>query len=78
MTGKMSSDKTKPIAIVGLNLKFPGDAVSPQAFWELIESGRNVAKEVPADRFNVDAFYHPDPTRLDSVSAQTLDSWRLE
>ncbi|KAK7994506.1 hypothetical protein PG991_016094 [Apiospora marii] len=63
----MAADKTMPIAIIGMNLKFPGDAVSAQAFWELIMSARDVSKEIPADRFNIDAFYHPDPNRLDSL-----------
>lgn len=50
----MEADKTTPIAIIGMNLKFPGDAVSAQAFWELVMSARNVSKEIPADRFNID------------------------
>lgn len=50
----MAIDKVKPIAIIGINLKFPGDAVSPQLFWDLILSARNVSKEIPADRFNID------------------------
>lgn len=50
----MSTDKPKPIAIIGINLKFPGDAVSPQLFWDLILSARNVSREIPADRFNID------------------------
>lgn len=50
----MAADKVAPIAIIGMNLKFPGDATTPQAFWDLIVSGRNVAKEIPADRFNLD------------------------
>ncbi|KAI4669515.1 Type I Iterative PKS [Alternaria viburni] len=62
-----TTDKTTPIAIIGMNMKFPGDAVSASAFWKLILSARNVSKEIPADRFNIDAFYHPDPNRLDSL-----------
>lgn len=50
----MVVDKVKPIAIIGINLKFPGEAVSPQHFWDLILSARNVSKEIPADRFNID------------------------
>ncbi|KAK8009898.1 hypothetical protein PG990_008863, partial [Apiospora arundinis] len=53
-TAVMEADKTTPIAIIGMNLKFPGDAVSAQAFWELVMSARNVSKEIPADRFNID------------------------
>lgn len=50
----MASDKVAPIAIIGINLKFPGDAISPQAFWELMHSKKNVVKEVPSSRFNID------------------------
>ncbi|KAI3547145.1 KR domain-containing protein [Colletotrichum filicis] len=61
-------DQIQPIAIVGLNLKFPGDATSAESFWEMLENARNASSKVPSTRFNVDAFYHPDPNRLDSVS----------
>lgn len=62
------SEHTQPIAIIGLNLKFPGDATSPEAFWDMLQNARNASTKVPTSRFNVDAFYHPDPARLDSVS----------
>ncbi|KAI8254399.1 Compactin diketide synthase [Colletotrichum sp. SAR11_239] len=61
------SEHTQPIAIIGLNLKFPGDATSPEAFWDMLQNARNASTKVPASRFNVDAFYHPDPARLDSM-----------
>ncbi|RAR00984.1 polyketide synthase PksG [Stemphylium lycopersici] len=63
----MATDKTTPIAIIGMNMKFPGDAVSAESFWELVMQAKNVSKEIPQDRFNIDAFYHPDPARLDSL-----------
>jgi len=49
----MENDKISPIAIVGVNLKFPGDAVSQQAFWELIYKAQSAVSEVPASRFNI-------------------------
>ncbi|KAJ4420806.1 Type I Iterative PKS [Gnomoniopsis sp. IMI 355080] len=49
----MATDKVTPIAIIGMNMKFPGDAVSSQAFWDMLIDARNVAKEIPADRFNI-------------------------
>ncbi|KAI8161527.1 Compactin diketide synthase [Colletotrichum sp. SAR 10_86] len=61
------SEHTQPIAIIGLNLKFPGDATSPEAFWDMLQNARNASTKVPPSRFNVDAFYHPDPARLDSM-----------
>ncbi|TLD09599.1 hypothetical protein PspLS_11722 [Pyricularia sp. CBS 133598] len=65
--GEESSSQHEPIAIIGLNLKFPGDATSVQGFWDMLENGLNAACEVPAGRFNIDAFHHPDPARLDSI-----------
>ncbi|KAK2005876.1 polyketide synthase [Colletotrichum eremochloae] len=63
----MGADKVEPIAIVGLNLKFPEEADSPQGFWKMLCDARNVATEPPEGRYNIDAFYHPDPARLDAT-----------
>ncbi|HEX7843260.1 MAG TPA: SDR family NAD(P)-dependent oxidoreductase [Kofleriaceae bacterium] len=49
-----------PIAIVGLGCRFPG-APDPDAFWSLLRSGGDAIREVPADRWDVGAFYDPDP-----------------
>jgi len=70
-------DKLEPIAVIGLALRFPQDATSPQAFWDMLLEGRSAMTEVPKDRWNIDAFYHPNPDRHDSVSlAQAILSPR--
>jgi acyl transferase domain-containing protein/acyl carrier protein len=48
------------IAVVGIGCRFPG-ADGPAAFWDLLRSGRDAIGEVPADRWDVDAFYDRDP-----------------
>ncbi|KAL4937319.1 hypothetical protein BDV06DRAFT_227076, partial [Aspergillus oleicola] len=63
-------DILPPLAIVGLSLKFPQDAVSPESFWDMIVQGRCAATEFPQDRLNIAAHYHPDPNRLDSLSVR--------
>lgn len=60
-----------PIAIVGYSLRFPQKATSSEAFWRMLVEGRSARTEVPGDRFNVDAFYHPNSTRHDSVRDST-------
>ncbi|KAK2006230.1 ketoacyl-synt-domain-containing protein [Colletotrichum eremochloae] len=50
----------EPIAIIGSGCRFPGGASSPSKLWELLQSPRDLVKKIPKDRFNVDAFYHPD------------------
>jgi acyl transferase domain-containing protein/acyl carrier protein len=52
--------KTEPIALVGIGFRFPG-AHSPEAFWQLLRDGVDAITEVPAERFNLHAFYDPDP-----------------
>ncbi|OJZ91332.1 hypothetical protein ASPFODRAFT_41758 [Aspergillus luchuensis CBS 106.47] len=50
----------EPIAIIGTGCRFPGSASSPTRLWDLLLHPRNVASKAPKDRFNHDAFYHPD------------------
>jgi acyl transferase domain-containing protein/aryl carrier-like protein len=52
--------RTEPIAVVGLGCRFPG-ASDPDAYWELLRSGRDAITSVPADRWDADALLDPDP-----------------
>ncbi len=54
--------KTEPIAIIGMGCRFPGQANSPEAFWQLLQQGRDAITEVPKDRWNIEDYYHPDST----------------
>ena len=51
---------SEPIAIVGMGCRFPG-AESPEAFWQLLHDGVDAIREVPSDRWDVDAVYDPEP-----------------
>lgn len=50
----------EPIAIIGSGCRFAGGASSPSTFWSLLREPVDLSSKVPTDRFNVDAFYHPD------------------
>src|SRR5438105_4359319 len=52
--------RTEPIAIIGLGCRFPG-ANSPEEFWQLLCDGVNAISEVPPERWDIDAFYDPNP-----------------
>ncbi|KAL4747556.1 hypothetical protein BDW72DRAFT_209502 [Aspergillus terricola var. indicus] len=56
-----------PIAIIGFAFEFPQDATSSERFWRMICEGRSATTDVPRDRMNVDAFYHPDTSRHGSI-----------
>lgn len=51
----------EPIAIIGMGCRFPGGVESPEDFWQLLRDGVDAIAPVPADRWNIDEYYHPDP-----------------
>ncbi|HEV7456869.1 MAG TPA: SDR family NAD(P)-dependent oxidoreductase [Roseococcus sp.] len=51
---------TEPVAILGLACRFPG-AEGPEAFWRLLEEGRDAITRIPPDRWDADALHDPDP-----------------
>ena len=54
--------RSEPIAVVGMGCRFPGGADDPEAFWELLAAAASTrSREVPADRWDVDALYDAGP-----------------
>jgi acyl transferase domain-containing protein/thioesterase domain-containing protein len=60
----------QPIAIVGLACRFPG-ATTAEAFWRMLVSGNEAIRQVPADRWDVDALYDPNP----AAPGKTTTRW---
>ncbi|KAI4168739.1 MAG: hypothetical protein LQ343_006175 [Gyalolechia ehrenbergii] len=58
--GLRPSGNDDAVAVIGIAIKFPGDASSTEAFWEMLMNRRSALSDVPKDRFNVDAFWSPD------------------
>lgn len=52
--------RTEPIAVIGMGCRFPL-ADSPEAFWQLLRDGVDAVSEIPSSRWDVDAYYDPDP-----------------
>src|SRR5215471_21055751 len=50
----------EPIAIVGMGCRLPNDIETPQALWRLLQEGGEAVSEVPASRWPIDHYYHPD------------------
>lgn len=51
----------EPIAVVGIGCRFPGGVSGPDSYWKFLEHGTDAITEVPADRWDGDAFLDPDP-----------------
>src|SRR5690606_24361209 len=52
---------TEPLALIGMGCRFPGGADDPDLFRERLLAGFDATCDIPADRWDVDAYYDPDP-----------------
>ncbi|KAI3326206.1 polyketide synthase [Xylariaceae sp. AK1471] len=53
----------EPIAVIGLDAKYPCDGDTPEQFYEFLVAGRSARGPVPPARYNSNAFWHPDNHR---------------
>lgn len=60
----------EPIAITGMACRFPG-APTLRDFWSLLIEGREGIVEIPADRWDVDAYFDADPKAPGKTNART-------
>ncbi|KUJ11670.1 putative polyketide synthase [Mollisia scopiformis] len=58
------------LAIVGMSCRLPGGASSTEKFWELLEKGLDVSRQVPADRFDIETHYDPTGKQLNKTMTQ--------
>ncbi|MDP9587245.1 UNVERIFIED_ORG: amino acid adenylation domain-containing protein [Burkholderia contaminans] len=58
----LRSDRNEPIAVIGMACRFPGQSDTPSAFWQLLDHARDAVAEVPAERWDIDRYYDPDPS----------------
>jgi acyl transferase domain-containing protein/NADPH:quinone reductase-like Zn-dependent oxidoreductase/acyl carrier protein/SAM-dependent methyltransferase len=67
---------TEPIAIISMACRFPG-ADTPEAFWQVLQAGMDMVREVPADRWPVADFYatqRPTPGKMYTREAAFLEN----
>jgi hypothetical protein len=57
----LENKQVEPLAIIGMSCRFPGGANTPEAFWELLQNGRDAITDLPPDRWDIDTFYDPNP-----------------
>jgi acyl transferase domain-containing protein/acyl carrier protein len=49
------------IAIIGMACRFPGQASTPDAFWQLLSQGQHATTDIPPQRWQSEAYYDPSP-----------------
>nr|MDT0664355.1 beta-ketoacyl synthase N-terminal-like domain-containing protein [Micromonospora sp. DSM 115978] len=69
MPGEGTDDEV--LAIVGIGCRLPGQISSPESLWRVLTSGTDAVTEIPADRWDADAYYDPEP----SVPGRMCSRW---
>ena len=57
----LSFTGSEPIALIGIGCKLPGNIANSDDLLKALREGRDLITEIPKDRWNVDAYYDPDP-----------------
>ncbi|CAL9361394.1 beta-ketoacyl synthase N-terminal-like domain-containing protein [Streptomyces sp. enrichment culture] len=65
--GQQGARTREPVAIVGMGCRFPGGSSTPEAYWEFLSGGGDGVVEVPADRWDIDELYDPEPGKPGKV-----------
>jgi polyketide synthase 3/4 len=67
----VSISSATPVAVIGMACRMPGGIDSPQQLWEALLEGRDLVTEIPEDRWDVEAYYDPEP----GVPGRSVTRW---
>lgn len=66
----LESAAREPVAIVGIGCRLPGGVDSPAKYWRLLRDGIDAVSDAPPERWDVDAYYDPQPGASGKVVAR--------
>jgi acyl transferase domain-containing protein/SAM-dependent methyltransferase len=58
---RAEAEKSAPIAVVGIGLRFPGGVTNAEGFARLLWNGTDAVGPIPSDRWSLDQLYAEDP-----------------
>lgn len=68
MDPEVDGNEVDAVAICGFAIKFPQEATSADAFWEMMVNRRSAMTEFPPDRINTSGFQPSSGKRSNTVS----------
>jgi acyl transferase domain-containing protein/acyl carrier protein len=66
-TEAIHSKERESIAIIGMGCRIPGGATDSETFWQLLRDGVDAIEDIPAERWDVGAYYDADPDTPDRM-----------
>ncbi len=67
----MIETSVTPVAVIGMACRLPHGIDSPQLLWEALLRGDDLVGEIPADRWDADEYYDPEP----GVRGRSVSRW---
>ena len=67
----MREASVTPVAVIGMACRLPGGVDSPQGLWDALLAGSDFVGDIPADRWDADAYYDPEP----GVPGRSVTRW---
>ena len=67
----MGAAPVSPVAVIGMACRLPGGIDSPELLWEALLRGDDLITEIPADRWDADEYYDPEP----GVPGRSVSKW---
>ncbi|MDI1475031.1 type I polyketide synthase [Polyangium sp. y55x31] len=64
------AELNEPIAIIGMACRLPGGVSSPAELWKLLREGRHGIREVPPERWDIEAFFDEDLKKPGKMSTR--------
>ncbi|KAK6345704.1 hypothetical protein TWF718_007613 [Orbilia javanica] len=61
-------EHSEPLAVIGFSFEFPSGISNPESFWQMVVNGKVGLKDVPKDRFNLEAFHDTSSSDKDPNS----------
>jgi acyl transferase domain-containing protein/NADPH:quinone reductase-like Zn-dependent oxidoreductase/acyl carrier protein len=71
---RVTDHGAEPIAIVGMALRLPGAADTPQALFEMLDAGQDAVQEVPSSRWNLEQWFDSDPAAPGKMHTRWMGS----
>jgi len=67
----VNDPRVTPVAVIGMACRLPGGIESPDQLWAALLRGDDMVTEVPADRWDADEYYDPEP----GVPGRSVCKW---